>query len=84
MPEVGCAHRLLIDMVADLWKPGIEYGLGNYAMFSFEHAEFEILWKYRKYLHTQTHTHTLFKSILYQETLPWRLLIVYINYSPKC
>lgn len=51
MLEVGCAYRLFIDMVVDLWKLGIEYGLGNYVMFSFEYVEFEILWKYRKYLY---------------------------------
>lgn len=54
--EGGCVHRVLKAPLTELRNPGIECGLGEYIVFRFVHAEFMILLKYRKGLHTHTLT----------------------------
>lgn len=73
-------HRVLKAPLTELRNPGIECGLGEYIVFRFVHAEFMILLKYRKGLHTHTHIDTdSLKSSLYQEMLPIELLGVLRN-----
>ena len=52
--EEGCVHRGLKALLTELRNPEIECGLREYIVFSFVHAEFMILLKYRKGLHTLT------------------------------
>lgn len=54
-------HRVLNAPLTELRNPGIECGLGEYIVFRFVHAEFMILLKYRKGLHTHSHRHRLFE-----------------------
>lgn len=63
--------KAFITLFTELRNPGIECGLEEYVVFSFVHAEFEILLKDKN---VSTHTHRSLKSNLYQEILPIGLL----------